>query len=102
MKRLDRECEGSVKFSSYVAPWQTRELYNVTLAEYSRGVQSKEFIAMMHPVNRCSFLARGGIWTHRQLGIFPRTSNLKPLTSRISLLFPRVSVRVIPVPLPET
>jgi len=55
---------------SYVAARQTRELYKVTFAEYSRGVQSKEFIAMMRPVNRCSLLTRSGIWTHRQFGNF--------------------------------
>src|SRR6267143_6284538 len=72
-ERLDGACQRTARFSSHVAARQTGELYNVTLAAYSRGVQSKEFIAMMHPVNRCSLPTRNGIWTHRQLEIFPRT-----------------------------
>src|SRR6267143_7102084 len=92
----------TARFSSYVAAWQTRELYNVTLAEYSRRVQSKEFIATIRPVNRCSLLPRRGDLGGSSTRDFSSTSNLNPLTSRIPLLFPRIAVRVIAVSFPET
>src|SRR6266513_5925308 len=55
---------------SCVAAWQARELYTVTLADYFRRVQSKEFIPRMHPVNQCTLLNRIRIRAHHQLRIF--------------------------------